>query len=466
MKKMWSGRFSKEANAKLDSFNTSLPFDCRLYKQDIQGSNVHASMLEKQGILSHEDVSQIHKGLDSILNQIESGSFDFRNAEDIHMFIEEKLTNEIGDAGKKLHTARSRNDQVALDMRLYVKEEIINIQDALKVLLGVLCQFAKNNLTTYMPGYTHLQRAQPITFAHWCMAYANMFKRDWLRLQNTLELMNECPLGSAALATTTYPIDREYTSSHLGFNKPMDNSLDGVSDRDYCVELCSNLSILMIHLSRMSEEIIQWCSLEFHFVELDDAFSTGSSIMPQKKNPDICELIRGKSGRVIGDLNTLLVMLKGLPLAYNKDMQEDKEAVFDCIDTIKECLDVFIPMFQTIKICKENMIQACLSGYINATDLADYLTKKGLPFRDAYHIVGQIVAYGIAHKKSFNDISLKEYKAFHPKFEKDVYSSIDIPTCVNKRNVYGGPSPESVSLQIDNIQKFIHQENPNEKSIY
>ena len=456
---MWAGRFTKEANAKLDSFNTSLPFDCRMYKQDIQGSLVHSKMLEKQGILSKEDVDLIQEGLHSILDQIESNQIGFSNAEDIHMFIEEKLTNEIGDAGKRLHTARSRNDQVALDMRLYVKEEIKEIQKLVFQLLNSLCLSAKSNLKTYMPGYTHLQRAQPITFAHWCMAYANMFKRDVVRLQNTYDLMNECPLGCAALATTTYPIDREYTASHLGFTKPIDNSLDGVSDRDYCIELCSDLSILMVHLSRMSEEIIQWCSLEFHFIELDDAFSTGSSIMPQKKNPDICELIRGKSGRAIGNLNTLLVMLKGLPLAYNKDMQEDKEAVFDCIDTVKECLDVFIPMFQTMKICKENMMHACLHGFINATDLADYLTKKGLPFRDAYHIVGQIVGYGIQNKKSLNDISLEEYKTFHSSFEEDVYKYIDIETCVNNRNVLGGPSPDSVSIQIQNIEKFIQLEN-------
>lgn len=458
MAKMWAGRFKKDANAKLDSFNTSLPFDCRLYKQDIQGSLVHSKMLEKQGILSKSDVDLIQEGLHSILDQIESHKIEFSHAEDIHMFIEEKLTNEIGDAGKKLHTARSRNDQVALDMRLYVKEEIIEIKKLLFQLLSSLCLCAKSHLKTYMPGYTHLQRAQPITFAHWCMAYANMFKRDIIRLQNTYSLMNECPLGCAALATTTYPIDREYTSSHLGFYKPIDNSLDGVSDRDYCVELCSDLSLIMVHLSRMSEEIIQWCSLEFHFVELDDAFSTGSSIMPQKKNPDICELIRGKSGRAIGDLNTLLVMLKGLPLAYNKDMQEDKEAVFDCIDTVKECLDVLIPMFQTMKICKENMMHACLHGFINATDLADYLTKKGLPFRDAYHIVGQIVGYGIENKKSLNEISLEEYKKFHASFEEDVYQYIDIETCVNNRNVFGGPSAESVSIQIQNIEEFINLE--------
>ena len=458
MAKMWAGRFKKDTNAKLDSFNTSLPFDCRLYKQDIQGSLVHSKMLEKQGILSKLDVDLIQEGLHSILDQIESDQIEFTKAEDIHMFIEEKLTNEIGDAGKKLHTARSRNDQVALDMRLYVKEEIKKTQKLIFELLDCLCTSAKSNLKTYMPGYTHLQRAQPITFAHWCMAYANMFKRDILRLKNTYFLMNECPLGCAALATTTYPIDREYTASHLGFLKPTDNSLDGVSDRDYCVELCSDLSLLMVHLSRMSEEIIQWCSLEFHFVELDDAFSTGSSIMPQKKNPDICELIRGKSGRAIGDLNTLLVTLKGLPLAYNKDMQEDKEAVFDCIDTVKECLDVFIPMFQTMKICKDNMMHACLHGFINATDLADYLTKKGLPFRDAYHIVGQIVGYGIENKKSLNELSLKEYKKFHPSFEEDVYKYIDIETCVNNRNVLGGPSPESVMNQIKNIEDFISLE--------
>lgn len=454
---MWAGRFEKEADQRLDSFNTSLPFDCRLYHQDIQGSLAHAKMLEKQGIISNVDFKSIQKGLHAILDEMDAKQLSFSNAEDIHMYIEEKLTEKVGDAGKKLHTARSRNDQVALDMRLYVKEEIESIQDLLFQLLECLCEKASQNITTYMPGYTHLQRAQPITFAHWCMAYANMFKRDILRLKNTYALMNECPLGCAALATTTYPIDRNYTSKLLGFKKPMDNSLDGVSDRDYCVQLCSDLSILMVHLSRMSEEIIQWCSLEFHFVEFDDAFSTGSSIMPQKKNPDICELIRGKSGRTIGNLNTLLVMLKGLPLAYNKDMQEDKEAVFDSIDTVKECIEVFIPMFKTLKICQENMMHACFTGYINATDLADYLSKKGLPFRDAYHIVGKIVAYGIQNKKALNDISLEEYKTFDSLFEEDVYTFIDIKNCVQNRNVYGGPSQESVSFQIQLIQSFIQE---------
>ncbi|MGN1276399.1 MAG: argininosuccinate lyase, partial [Floccifex sp.] len=332
MAKMWAGRFSKEADSKLDSFNTSLPFDCRMYKEDIQGSLAHSEMLAKQGIISNEDKEAIHKGLNEILQDIETGNICFSDGyEDIHMFIEETLTNRIGDAGKRLHTARSRNDQVATDMRLYVKKEIKEIEDLLLQFLKTLTKNAKQHLDTILPGYTHLQRAQPITLAQWMMAYANMLKRDYIRLENTYELMNECPLGSGALATTTYPIDRHMTSSLLGFKQPMENSLDGVSDRDYCIELCSDLSILMMHLSRISEEVIAWCSLEFHFFELDDAYSTGSSIMPQKKNPDICELIRGKSGRVYGSLMTLLTMLKGLPLAYNKDMQEDKEAVFDCI---------------------------------------------------------------------------------------------------------------------------------------
>ena len=453
MAKMWAGRFSKATAKEVDSFNTSLPFDCRMYKHDIQGSLAHAAMLEKQGIITSSDLKSIQDGLQSILADIEDGTLDFSvDCEDIHMFVEEQLTKRVGTAGKRLHTARSRNDQVALDMRLYVKDEIIQIQDLLKALLSCLCELAKNNLETYMPGYTHLQRAQPITFAHWCMAYANMLKRDLKRLKNTYELMNECPLGSGALATTTYPIDREFTAKTLGFNQPMDNSLDGVSDRDYCVELASDISIIMMHLSRMSEEIIAWCSLEFHFIELDDAYSTGSSIMPQKKNPDICELIRGKSGRVFGNLNTLLVMLKGLPLAYNKDMQEDKEALFDSIDTVKECLSVLTPMLETMTVCKDNMHSAALHGFINATDCADYLVKKGLAFRDAYYVVGQIVGYGVKEHLAINDMSVEKLKEFNPLFEEDVYSYIDLKTCVNQRKVIGGPSPQEVLRQIEKIE--------------
>lgn len=457
MAKMWAGRFKKDANAKLDSFNTSLPFDCRLYKQDIQGSLVHSKMLEKQGILSKKDVDLIQEGLHSILDQIESHEIEFTKAEDIHMFIEEKLTNEIGDAGKRLHTARSRNDQVALDIRLYVKEEIIEIQKFLFQILDSLCVAAKSHLKTYMPGYTHLQRAQPITFAHWCMAYANMFKRDIIRLQNTYSLMNECPLGCAALATTTYSIDREYTASRLDFLKPTDNSLDGVSDRDYCVELCSDLSLIMVHLSRMSEEIIQWCSLEFHFVELDDAFSTGSSIMPQKKNPDICELIRGKSGRAIGDLNTLLVMLKGLPLAYNKDMQEDKELSFDAFDTAKGCISLFKGMIDTMKFNNKRMEASAKNGFTNATDAADYLVKKGVPFREAHGIVGQLVLMCIEKNIALDDLSLEEYKAVSPVFDEDIYEAISLQTCVDKRLTLGAPGPEVMNKVIAIYDKYMDE---------
>ena len=456
MAKMWAGRFSKEADAKLDSCNTSLPFDCRMYAQDIQGSLAHSEMLEKQGIISKEDKEAIHKGLKEILTDIESNELTFSSSyEDIHMFIEETLTNRIGDAGKRLHTARSRNDQVAVDMRLYVKKEIKGIEKLLLKFMNTLCIHAKENLDTFMPGYTHLQRAQPITLGHWMMAYANMFKRDIRRLENTYDLMDECPLGCGALATTTYPIDRNMTAELLGFKNPVDNSLDGVSDRDYCVELCSDLSILMMHLSRLSEEIISWCSLEFHYFELDDAYSTGSSIMPQKKNPDICELIRGKSGRVFGSLLSLLSMLKGLPLAYNKDMQEDKEALFDAIDTVKQCLDIIDPMFDTLTVCKERMANSALHGYINATDCADYLVKQGLPFRDAYHVIGKLVGYCSKENKAINDCTLEELKSFHPYFKEDVYQALDLKTCVLQRNVLGGPSPEEVLRQIEVIQDFI-----------
>ena len=456
MAKMWAGRFSKEADSRLDDFNTSLPFDCRMYKEDIEGSLAHSAMLEKQGIISSKDKEDIHSGLKSILEDIESGVVTFENGyEDIHMFIEETLTRRVGDAGKRLHTSRSRNDQVAVDMRLYVKKEIQEIKSLTLQFMDTLCKHAKENLDTIMPGYTHLQRAQPITLGHWMMAYANMLKRDVKRLENTYDLMNECPLGCGALATTTYPIDRHMTSDLLGFKQPMDNSLDGVSDRDYCIELCSDLSILMMHLSRFSEEIILWCSLEFHFLELDDAYSTGSSIMPQKKNPDICELIRGKSGRVFGSLITLLSMLKGLPLAYNKDMQEDKEAVFDAIDTVKQCLVIVDPMFDTLTVCKEVMARAAVHGFINATDCADYLVKKGLPFRDAYHVIGRLVGYCSKAGKGLNECSLEELREFYPSFDEDVYEAIDLKTCVLQRKALGGPSPEEVARQISVIEAFI-----------
>lgn len=457
MTKMWAGRFKKEADAKLDSFNTSLPFDCRLYKEDIEGSLAHSSMLYKQGIISLEDKEAIHNGLNSILNDIENNNLVFSgNYEDIHMFIEKTLTERIGDAGKRLHTARSRNDQIALDMRLYVKKEIKEIQKLLISFLNTLCENAMKHTETIMPGFTHMQHAQPISLAHWMMAYANMLKRDYIRLDNTCELMNECPLGSGALATTTYPIDREYTSELLNFRKPMDNSLDGVSDRDYCIELASDLSILMMHLSRMSEEIIQWSTIEFHFLELDDAYSTGSSIMPQKKNPDICELIRGKSGRVYGSLISLLTALKSLPLAYNKDLQEDKEAIFNAIDTVKQCLEIIDPMFDSLTFIKENMEKSASKGFINATDCADYLVKKGLPFRDAYYVTGKLVAYCSDNSKTLNDCTIEEFIKFHELFDTDVYSFIDLNYCLHQRKALGGPSPEDVKRQIQLIKDFIN----------
>ncbi|MBP3851622.1 MAG: argininosuccinate lyase, partial [Erysipelotrichaceae bacterium] len=404
MAKLWTGRFAKETDQTLETLNASLPFDQRLYKQDITGSMAHARMLAHQGIISSEDQKKIQAGLESILADIETGTLKMVDAEDIHTFVEQELTARIGDAGKRLHTARSRNDQVALDLRMYTMEKTKDIMMLVLDMLRSLCDRSKEHLETVMPGYTHLQRAQPVTVAHVWMAYANMLKRDYRRLSNALELMDEMPLGSGALASTTYPIDRQYVCDQLGFARVTDNSMDGVSDRDYCMEMASDLSILMMHLSRMCEEIILWCSWEFRFVELDDAFSTGSSIMPQKKNPDVCELIRGKTGRVYGHLMTLLTMQKGLSLAYNKDMQEDKEALFDILDTVENSLKVMIPMFDTMKIHKDVMKQAALGGFINATDCADYLTMKGIPFRDAYKTIGQLVAYCIEHKLALNEV--------------------------------------------------------------
>ena len=458
MAKLWAGRFGKETDREVNDFNSSISFDCRLYKEDITGSMAHAAMLGKQGIIDAEEAEQIIAGLEGIRKDFEAGTLHFsQDYEDIHMNVEQILTERIGDAGKRLHTARSRNDQVALDMRLYVKKEIGAIKALIIDFMEALCDSAKKNLDTVMPGYTHLQRAQPVTFGHYMMAYANMMKRDVIRLENCLEGMDDMPLGSGALASTTYPIDRDFVRRELGFARLTDNSLDGVSDRDYCVELCGALSILMMHLSRFSEEIIAWCSWEFKFVELDDAFSTGSSIMPQKKNPDVCELVRGKTGRVYGDLMTLLTMLKGIPLAYNKDMQEDKEAVFDAIDTVKQCLRVLTPMFATMELCKDNMKKAALRGFINATDCADYLTKKGMPFRDAYKTVGQLVAQCVREDKSLPDLTLEEYRAHSELFAEDVYEAIDLKTCVRGRNVIGGPSPEEVSRQIAVIERFIKE---------
>ncbi len=454
MDKMWAGRSSKDVDSGVNAFNSSIAFDSRMYKHDIAGSKAHAEMLGKQGIISKEDSEILIKALDEILADIESGKLEFDPcAEDIHMFIEAELTKRYGDVGKRLHTSRSRNDQVALDIKLYLRDEISEIRNLVHKLITVICDLAEKNTETIMPGYTHLQRAQPITFAHHIMAYAQMFLRDIERLDDTAKRMNYCPLGSGALAGTTYNIDRFLTSSLLGFDGPVENSLDGVSDRDSCIELASAISICMMHLSRFSEEIIMWCSWEFKFIELDDAFSTGSSIMPQKKNPDITELIRGKTGRVYGDLMTLLTMMKGLPLAYNKDMQEDKEAIFDAVDNIKLCISTFIPMLETISLYKDNMRNAAARGFINATDCADYLVKKGMPFRDAYKITGGLVAYCIANNTDLEHLDLSVYKERTELFDNDVYEAISLDTCVRGRISYGGPAPESVKTQIGNVRK-------------
>ena len=454
MAMMWAGRFSKEVDSKVNAFNSSIAFDARMYKQDIAGSIAHATMLGEQGIITMEDSLTLIGGLKEILADIEGGRLEFDpNAEDIHMFIEAELTNRLGDVGKRLHTSRSRNDQVALDIRLYLRDEIKEIKKLIKELIETLCKIAKEHADTIMPGYTHLQRAQPITFGHHMMAYAQMLLRDIERLNDTEKRMNVCPLGSCALAGTTYNIDRQRTSSLLKMSEPMANSLDGVSDRDFCIELASALSICMMHLSRFSEEIIMWCSWEFKFIELDDAFSTGSSIMPQKKNPDVTELIRGKTARVIGDNMTLLTMMKGLPLAYNKDMQEDKEAIFDAVDNIKLCLVTFIPMLDTMKVIKENMRKSAAKGFINATDCADYLVKKGMPFRTAYKITGGLVALCISKNTTLEELPLDDYKQQSELFDEDVYTAISLDTCVKERKSFGGPSPESVLAQIELTQK-------------
>lgn len=454
--KMWAGRFSKELDERVNDFNSSVSFDARMYKQDIRGSIAHAKMLGDTGIIDKGESEKIVEGLTGILNDIDSGALLIDpNAEDIHMFVEQVLTERLGDTGKRLHTARSRNDQVALDIRMYLRDEILEIISMTRELAETLCTIAEDNLDAVMPGYTHLQRAQPITFAHHLMAYANMLVRDLGRLADTYKRMNVMPLGSGALASTTYPIDRRQVSAMLGFDDITQNSLDGVSDRDFCIELGSALSILMMHLSRFSEEIVMWCSWEFKFIELDDAYSTGSSIMPQKKNPDITELIRGKTGRVYGDLNTLLVMMKGLPLAYNKDMQEDKEAIFDAVDTVKLCIRTFIPMLATMRVSKGNMRAAAAKGFINATDCADYLVKKGLPFRDAYKITGTLVAMCIERGTTLEELPLEEYKKLCGTFDGDVYEAIKLENCVNMRKVPGGPAPKEVRSQIAFIRQTI-----------
>lgn len=449
-KKMWAGRFEKATDKEVNDYNSSLPFDCKMYSQDIEGSIAHSQMLAKQGVISAKDAEDIKSGLLSIKEDIESGKLTFdSDAEDIHMFIEEELTNRIGDAGKRLHTGRSRNDQVALDQRLYLVDEAGEIIELLDSLIDTLVEIAKANTETYMPGYTHLQRAQPITYAHYLSAYIEMFKRDVDRINEAKDRANISPLGSGALAGTTYPLDREFVAEQLGMTGVTLCSLDGVADRDFAIEFASACSILMMHLSRMSEEIILYASQEFKFYELDDAYSTGSSMMPQKKNPDVAELTRGKTGRVYGDLISLLVIMKGLPLTYNKDMQEVQEAMFDCIETIKAVLPPFTGMVKTMTIRKDNMEAAALGGFTNATDLADYLVKKGLPFRETHAISGKLVHYCIENGISLIDVPLEKLKEFSPAFEEDVYDAISLKTCVEGRKLIGGPNPETVKNYLD-----------------
>ncbi len=456
--KLWSGRFQKETDSLVNDFNSSIRFDSRMYREDIAGSIAHAAMLGQCGIIAKEDADAIIAGLQAILADVEAGKIEFSaDQEDIHMNVETLLTQRIGDAGKRLHTARSRNDQVAVDLRLYLKQEIGTIIGQILHFQQVLLRQAKQYQDAVMPGYTHLQRAQPISFAQHLLAYANMLCRDVTRLEDCRDRMDECPLGSGALAGTTYPIDRMQTAQALGFRQPMSNSLDGVSDRDYVIELLSGLSILMMHLSRFAEETILWCSWEFRYIELDDAYSTGSSIMPQKKNPDVAELVRGKTGRVYGALVSLLTTMKSLPLAYNKDMQEDKEPVFDAVDTVKLCLPVFAAMIDTMKVHTENMRQAANRGFINATDCADYLTKKGMPFRDAYTTVGKLVYYCTQQGKTLEQLSLAELQDLSPLFGEDVYTALDMQNCMEQRKSYGGPAIQETTRQIEAIAAFIEE---------
>ncbi len=453
---LWKGRFKKELSKTTNDFNSSISFDSRMFREDIEGSIAHATMLGQCGIIKEEGAEHIRQGLREILGDIESGKLAIdMEAEDIHTFIEGELTKRIGDDGKRLHTSRSRNDQVALDIKLYLKKEVVNTRKMLEDLIAVIAKKAKEYSDTVMPGYTHLQRAQPITFGHHLLAYAEMFLRDISRLDDCLRRMDEMPLGSCALAGTTYPIDRNITKELLGFDRITNNSLDGVSDRDYCIEFSSVLSIIMVHLSRFSEEIIMWCSWEFKFIELDDAFSTGSSIMPQKKNPDIAELVRGKSGRVFGDTMTLLTVMKGIALAYNKDMQEDKEAIFDAVDTVKMCLTAFIPMLDTMRVIPENMRKAAAGGFINATDVADWLTKNGVPFRDAYKATGELVARCIELGTDLESLPIEEYRNVCDVFNEDVYKAISLEYCVSQRKAFGGPAPENVKYQAERIEELL-----------
>lgn len=454
--KLWGGRFTKETNQLVHNFNASIAFDQKFYKQDIQGSIAHVTMLAKQGILTLEEKDQIINGLEGILHDIEEGTLQIGpEHEDIHSFVEAHLIERIGDAGKKLHTGRSRNDQVALDMKLYIREEILELKQLTKELLQSIQTIMEQNLDTYMPGFTHLQKAQPITLAHHMGAYFEMFKRDILRLQDIYKRMNDCPLGSGALAGTTYPLDRSYTASLLGFESPTLNSMDSVADRDYIIEYLSALSTIMMHLSRFSEEIIIWNSNEYGFVEIDDAFSTGSSIMPQKKNPDIAELVRGKTGRVYGALMAILTTLKGIPLAYNKDMQEDKEITFDAIDTVKNCLKLFQGMLASLKFHKTVMAESAVKGFTNATDAADYLVNKGVPFRDAHGIIGQLVLYCLEKNTSIDALSIEELKAVSPVFEADVYDAVSLKTCVEKRLTIGAPGKRAMEEVIALHKDFL-----------
>ena len=456
MAQLWGGRFTKETDQLVYNFNASISFDKRFYEQDIRGSIAHVTMLAKQGILTEDEKKQIIDGLNGIREDVENGTLEITDKyEDIHSFVEANLIDRIGDAGKKLHTGRSRNDQVALDMKLYTRHEIEEMNDLLKSLLDSILRIMKENLHTIMPGFTHLQKAQPITLAHHMGAYFEMFKRDRSRLSDTLERMNYCPLGSGALAGTTYPLDREETARLLGFTGPTLNSMDSVSDRDYLIEFLNDMSIIMMHLSRFCEEIITWNTNEYQFVDIDDSYSTGSSIMPQKKNPDIAELVRGKTGRVYGALMSLLTTMKSLPLAYNKDMQEDKEFVFDAIDTTKGCIVLFHGMLDTMTFRKDRMRASAEGGFTNATDAADYLVNHGVPFRDAHGIIGQLVLYCIDKGISLGEMSLEEYKAISPVFEADIYDAISMETCVNKRNTIGAPGPEAMTKVIDSYEKYL-----------
>ena len=458
MMKLWSGRFQKSTSELMDDFHSSISFDQRLYEEDILGSIAHATMLGKQGIISEADSKAIVEGLKEILEDAKNGKIQWRvDAEDIHMNVESILTEKIGDAGKRLHTGRSRNDQVALDMHMYAKKTCTETIDRLNDLINVLLDHAETHLDTIMPGYTHLQKAQPITLAHHLMAYVQMFFRDRKRFQSAYDSSNICPLGSGALASTTYPLDRAYVAELLGFPAITQNSLDAVSDRDYLLEYLSDASITMMHLSRFCEELILWSSSEFHFVEMDDAFSTGSSIMPQKKNPDAAELIRGKTGRVYGDLTALLTTMKSLPLAYNKDMQEDKESFFDARDTLLNCISVFTAMLRSITFVTGQMRKGASGGFTNATDLADYMVEKGIPFRDAHRIVGQLVAYCIEHKKALEDLSLKEFQSFDSCFDADVYKALSLENCVTLRSIPGGPAHATVQKSIDDARQMLSE---------